>query len=124
PPRHPRRADQRRGSPAVLSNAWLIPLIPAVGFVVVLLVGKHLPRKGSDVAIAAVGASFVLACIALVQWIQRVNDHGSSGALRGVGRAVLPTSEGGLTAVDHRFTSWQNDAVEFRAGTHLDGLVV
>ena len=108
----------------MLSNAWLIPLIPAVGFVVVLLVGKHLPRKGSDVAIAAVGASFVLACIALVQWIQRVNDHGSSGALRGFGRAVLPTSEGGLTAVDHSFTWWQNAAVKFGVGTHLDGLAV
>ncbi|HMF84146.1 MAG TPA: NADH-quinone oxidoreductase subunit L [Acidimicrobiia bacterium] len=108
----------------MLSNAWLIPLIPAVGFVVVLLVGKHLPRKGSDVAIAAVGASFVLACIALVQWIQRVNDHGSSGALRGFGRAVLPTSEGGLTAVDHSFTWWQNGAVKFGVGTHLDGLAV
>jgi NADH-quinone oxidoreductase subunit L len=108
----------------VLSNAWLIPLIPAVGFVVVLLVGKHLPRKGSEVAIAAVGASFVLACIVLIQWIQRVDDHGSSGALRGFGRAVLPTSEGGLTAVDHSFTWWQNGAVRFGVGTHLDGLAV
>jgi NADH-quinone oxidoreductase subunit L len=108
----------------VLSNAWLIPLIPAIGFVVVLLVGKHLPRRGSEVAIAAVGASFVLACIVLIQWIQRVHDHGSSGALRGFGRAVLPTSEGGLTAVDHSFTWWQNGAVRFGVGTHLDGLAV
>jgi NADH-quinone oxidoreductase subunit L len=108
----------------VLSNAWLIPLIPAVGFLVVLLVGKHLPRKGSEVAITAVGASFVLACIVLVQWIQRVNDHESSGALRGFGRGLLPASERGLTAVDHSFTWWQNGAVKFGVGTHLDGLAV
>jgi NADH-quinone oxidoreductase subunit L len=108
----------------MLSNAWLIPLIPAVGFVVVLLVGKRLPRKGSEVAITAVGASFVMACIVLVQWIQRVNDHEGSGALRGFGRAVLPASEGGLTAVDHSFTWWQNGAVRFGVGTHLDGLAV
>jgi NADH-quinone oxidoreductase subunit L len=108
----------------VLSNAWLIPLIPAVGFVVVLFFGKHLPRKGSEVAITAVGASFVLSCIVLVQWIQRVNDHEASGALRGFGRAVLPTGEGGLTAVDHSFTWWQNGAVRFGVGTHLDGLAV
>jgi NADH-quinone oxidoreductase subunit L len=108
----------------VLSNAWLIPLLPAVGFVVVLLVGKRLPRKGAELAVATVGASFVLACIVLVQWIQRVNDHESSGALRGFGRAVLPTSAGGLTAVDHSFTWWQNGAVRFGVGTHLDGLAV
>ncbi len=108
----------------MLSNAWLIPLIPAVGFLVVLLVGKHLPRKGSEVAITAVGASFVLACIVLVQWIQRVNDHESSGALRGFGRGLLPASERGLTAVDHSFTWWQNGAVKFGVGTHLDGLAV
>ena len=108
----------------MLSNAWLIPLIPALGFVVILFVGKHLPRKGSEVAIATVGASFVLACIVLVQWIQRVEDHESSGALRGFGRALLPAGEGGLTAVDRSFTWWQNGAVKFGVGTHLDGLAV
>src|SRR5919204_6081185 len=108
----------------MLSNAWLIPLIPAVGFVAILFVGKHLPRKGAEVAIATVGASFVLACIVLVQWIQRVDDHAGHGALRGFGRAVLPASEGGLTAVDHSFTWWQNGAVKFAVGTHIDGLAV
>ena len=45
-----------------LENAWLVPLIPAVSFVVILLFGKRLPRKGSEVGIVAVGASFVLSC--------------------------------------------------------------
>jgi len=108
----------------MLSNAWLIPLLPAAGFVVILFVGKHLPRKGAEVAITTVGASFVLACIVLVQWIQRVEDHDAHGALRGFGRALLPASEGGLTAVDHSFTWWQNGAVKFAVGTHIDGLAV
>jgi NADH-quinone oxidoreductase subunit L len=108
----------------MLSNAWLIPLIPAVGFVAILFVGKHLPRKGSEIGITTVGVSFVLACIVLVQWIQRVNDHDTQSALRGFGRAVLPTSEGGLTAVDRSFTWWQNSAVRFGVGIHIDGLAV
>jgi NADH-quinone oxidoreductase subunit L len=108
----------------MLSNAWLIPLIPAVGFVAILFVGKHLPRKGSEIGITTVGVSFVLACIVLVQWIQRVNDHGTHSALRGFGRAVLPASEGGLTAVDRSFTWWQSSAVRFGVGIHIDGLAV
>src|SRR5262249_61751496 len=108
----------------MLSNAWLIPLLPAVGFVVILMVGKDVARKGWEVGITAVGASFVMACIVLVQWIQRVNDHEGSGALGGFGRALLPAGEGGLTAVDHSFTWWQNGAVRFGVGTHLDGLAV
>ena len=43
-----------------LDHAWLVPLIPAVSFVVILLFGKRMPRQGSEVGIAAVGASFVL----------------------------------------------------------------
>ena len=43
-----------------LDHAWLVPLIPALSFVVILLFGKRFPRQGSEVGIAAVGASFVL----------------------------------------------------------------
>src|SRR6266700_6238642 len=108
----------------MLRNAWLIPLIPAVSFVVILLVGKRLPRKGAELAVAAVGASFVLACITAVQWIQRVDDHETRGALRGFGRALLPAKEGGVSAVDHSVTWWQNGSVKFGVGTHIDGLAV
>src|SRR5262249_61196099 len=103
----------------MLSNAWLIPLLPAVGFVVILMVGKHLPRKGSEVAITTVGASFVMACIVLVQWIQRVNDHEGSGALGGFGRALLPAGGGGRTAGDPSFPGGQKGAGRFGGGTQL-----
>ena len=108
----------------MLRNAWIIPLLPALGFVVVLLFGKRLPRKGAELAVATVGASFVLSCIAAVQWIQRVDDHPGKEAVGGFGRALLPTQEGGVTAVERGFTWWQNSNVKFDVGIHIDGLAV
>ena len=65
-----------------LTHAWLIPVIPAVGFAVIILIGKRLPRKGSEVGIAALAAAFVLALGTAIQWIQRVEDAGAGeGAL-------------------------------------------
>jgi NADH-quinone oxidoreductase subunit L len=58
----------------VLEQAWIIPVIPAVSFFLILLFGKRLPRKGSELGIAAVGAAFVLAVVTQVQWFQHVND--------------------------------------------------
>jgi NADH-quinone oxidoreductase subunit L len=108
----------------VLRNAWIIPLLPGLGFVLVLLFGKRLPRKGAELAVATVGASFVLSCIAAVQWIQRVDDHPGKEAVGGFGRALLPTQEGGVTAVSSSFTWWQNANVKFGVGIHIDGLAV
>jgi NADH-quinone oxidoreductase subunit L len=108
----------------MLRNAWIIPLLPAVSFVAILLFGKRLPRKGAELAVTSVGASFVLACIVLVQWIQRVEDAPAHGALRGFGRALLPTQEGGVAAVERGITWWQNGSVKFDVGIHIDGLAV
>jgi NADH-quinone oxidoreductase subunit L len=58
----------------VLEQAWIIPVIPAVSFFLILLLGKRLPRKGSELGVAAVGAAFVLAVVTQVQWFQHVND--------------------------------------------------
>jgi NADH-quinone oxidoreductase subunit L len=58
----------------VLEQAWIIPVIPAVSFFLILLFGKRMPRKGSELGIAAVGAAFVLAAVTQVQWFQHVND--------------------------------------------------
>ena len=57
-----------------LDHAWLIPLLPAVSFALILFFGKRMPRHGSEIGIAAVGASFIFSIGALVQWVQRVND--------------------------------------------------
>ncbi|MDK1039818.1 MAG: hypothetical protein QGD91_13120, partial [Actinomycetota bacterium] len=43
-----------------MDQAWLIPAIPAAAFAILLIFGPYLPRKGDWLAIAAIGASFIL----------------------------------------------------------------
>ena len=61
----------------LLRNAWLIPAIPAASFVVILLFGKRLPRKGSEVGILALLVSWILATACAIQWIRLPVDHES-----------------------------------------------
>ena len=42
----------------MLNYGWIIPAIPAVSFILILLFGKHFPKKGSEIGIAALSASF------------------------------------------------------------------
>ena len=58
----------------MLENAWVIPLIPAASFFLILLFGKRLPKKGAEIGIAALSACFALALVTNVQWFQRVDD--------------------------------------------------
>ena len=34
-----------------LEHAWLIPIVPAIGFALIILFGKRLPMKGSEIGI-------------------------------------------------------------------------
>ena len=117
----------------MLDHAWLIPIIPAVSFALILFFGKRMPRKGSEIGITAVGASFVLSCVTAVQWIQRVNDHEEGGAGHAIGGFLQGArADGrsggarpsGVTAVIHSVTWWQNGGVKFAVGTQIDGLAV
>ena len=54
-----------------LEHAWLIPVIPAVAFALIILFGKRLPMKGSEIGIASMVAALVLAVGAAYQWIDR-----------------------------------------------------
>ncbi len=61
-----------------LRNAWIIPALPTASFVVILLLGKRFPNKGSEVGIAAVGACFILSILTAIAWIIRPesgDDH-------------------------------------------------
>jgi NADH-quinone oxidoreductase subunit L len=125
-----------------LENAWLIPLLPAVSFALILLFGKRLPRRGSELGVAAVGASFVLACGAVYQWIDRVRDADAAeggehalGVLGSIGRSlgiVRPLAEEGgehkvaaaVEPVTRSITWLQNGGIKLTAGIQIDGLAV
>ncbi|MDP9074144.1 MAG: NADH-quinone oxidoreductase subunit L, partial [Actinomycetota bacterium] len=91
-----------------LTNAWLIPLLPALSFVVILLFGKRMPKKGSEVGVAAVAVSFVLAIGTAIAWIGRSAgpDH------------IRPA------AVNDLFLWFKFGANSTNFGIHIDGLAV
>jgi NADH-quinone oxidoreductase subunit L len=114
----------------VLNNGWIIPAIPAVSFLLILLVGKRMPKKGSEIGITALGVSFILACVAVYQWINRVETAtgGKESGLRALGRGVFGAEVGHgepvVTPVLHHITWWQSHGVEFGVGIRMDGLAV
>ncbi len=117
-----------------LDHAWLVPLIPAISFWVILLFGKRFGARAAWIGITSVGASFVLAVGNVVQWIQHVNDsNGSSGARSGIANAVhgiALTAEGKsgdskfVAPIIHTTTWFQSGGLKFHVGTQIDGLAV
>ncbi len=113
-----------------LEHAWIIPLIPAVSFGLILLVGKRLPKGGSEIGVASIGSSFVLSVLAGIAWIQRVNGGGDGGGGEGGEHALglmARAAEGGEHAIEPivRSVTWfQFGGHEFPVGTMVDGLSV
>jgi NADH-quinone oxidoreductase subunit L len=116
-----------------LDHAFLIPIIPAVAFVIIIFFGKRLPMKGSEVGIASMVASLVLAVGTTVQWVQRVNSVGGeeAGALSkgffGFTRGLLAgggEAEPYVQPVIRSWTWWSSGNMEFGFGQHIDGLAV
>ena len=91
-----------------LEQAYLIPLIPAIAFFIIIFVGKRLPWGGSEVGLISMVASLVIAAGAAMQWIDRVNA--------GHGEEIEP--------VIRQWTWWQSGQVEFGVGQHIDGLAI
>jgi len=77
-----------------LENAWLIPLVPAIGFVFIILFGKKMPQNGSEIGIVSIGISLAISIGATFQWIDRVNSAsgGSDYASGGFFGASEPSS--------------------------------
>ncbi|MEX2324238.1 MAG: NADH-quinone oxidoreductase subunit L [Nitriliruptoraceae bacterium] len=63
-----------RATAGATNAAWLIPVIPVIGFVLVLLTSRMLRERSAVIAIAAAAATFVLA--AAVAW-QVISDPAS-----------------------------------------------
>jgi len=92
-----------------LDNAWLAPVVPTIGFALIVLFGKRLPKKGSELGVLSLLASLVVATGAAWQWIQRVNSAAEE-------QFVAP--------VVRTWSWWQAGGVEFTIGQHVDGLGV
>jgi NADH-quinone oxidoreductase subunit L len=118
-----------------LENAYLIPVIPAVAFFVIILFGKHLPKQGSEVGILSMVSGLVLAVGATWQWIQRVEsvggaEEGSAIArgMYGFARGLVPRAAEGaepyVEPVIRHWTWWQSGGTEFGLGQHIDGLAI
>ncbi|MDQ3569585.1 MAG: NADH-quinone oxidoreductase subunit L [Actinomycetota bacterium] len=124
----------------MLKNAWLVPALPVLSFVLILFFGKRLPKGGHEIGVAALAVAFVLSCIAAVQWVQRPADlevHAPSATEHAVkGEAAEKTPEhNGEKKAEHeaepvrapvvREVTWfDNGQLRVKAGTHIDGLAV
>ena len=127
-----------------LENAWLIALLPAISFVLILFFGKKMPFKGAEFGITAVSISFVLAILTGVAWL----DHRDNYELEKYGEEAVTVIDGADTATDtvslavaqlaaeggekvhpyvavQKSTQWlQSGGIEFNAGIMVDGLSV
>ena len=91
----------------MLEQAWLLPAIPALSFVLILLFGKRFPNKGSEIGILAVGTH--------VRAVDRrrpssgstgsTTPSGHSEGLRALGRGIF-IAEGPATAPRPRSRRW------------------
>ncbi len=63
-----------------MSEAWLLPVLPAGAFAVLVLFGPYLPRRGDWLAIAAIFASFVLAFPIIADLTSALAEHGTEFA--------------------------------------------
>ena len=118
-----------------LEHSWLIPVVPAVGFFLIILFGKKMPMKGSEFGVASMLTSLVVAGGTAYEWIQRVDEGagGESTSARffgALGRAAVPRVEG--TGAGKPFVEpfiktwnwWQSGGTKFTIGMHIDGLSV
>ncbi len=92
-----------------LEHAWLIPIIPVIGFAIIILFGKRLPMKGSEIGVLSMLGSLVLSVGAASQWITRVN-----GA----------AEEQFITPVVRVWNWWQIGGIKFTIGQSIDGLAI
>jgi len=115
-----------------LENAWLVGLIPVIGFAVIIGFGKRLPMKGAEVGLASMAISLVIALGGVVQWIQRTNsaDTGEEAGslIQAFGRTLPQATEGEakpfVTPVVTSWVWWQNSGLEFGIGSSIDGLAI
>jgi len=92
-----------------LEHAWLVPVVPAIAFALIILIGKRMPMKGSELGVLSMFSSLVLSAGAGYQWIQRTNSA---------------TEEQFVEPVIKSWSWWRSGGFDFGIGQHIDGLSV
>ena len=92
-----------------LEHAWLVPVVPAIAFALIILIGKRLPMKGSELGVLSMFSSLVLSVGAGYQWIQRTNSA---------------AEEQFVEPVIKYWSWWRSGGFDFGIGQHIDGLSV
>src|SRR5262245_61905529 len=118
----------------MLDHAWIIPLIPAASFFLILFFGKRMPRKGSEIGLAALGLAFALALVTNVSWWHHVDDSPEqavkpAAALVADGESAAPAAPAAHAApadeekeaetvapVTKEWTWFQNGGVDIKIG--------
>ena len=91
-----------------MSDAWLLPVLPAAAFVALLLFGPWLPRKGDWLAIVAIFATFVLVFPIIADFTDSLAEQGAEFA--GVANSVQWMEVPGF--------------LELRLGVHVDAITI
>jgi len=91
-----------------MTDAWVLPLLPAAAFVLLALLGPYLPRRGDWIAVGAIFAAFVLALLVAADFTSALADHGAefAGVANSVPWVEIPGS------------------IEIRLGVHVDAITV
>jgi NADH-quinone oxidoreductase subunit L len=110
-----------------LDHAYLIPIIPALAFALIIAVGKRMPRGGSEIGLTGMVASLVLAAGAAYQWIGKFSvEGGEEKKEEALGLLARATEEAvpHVEAVIHQWDWWQAGNTVFGVGQHIDGLAI
>ncbi|MGH2656140.1 MAG: NADH-quinone oxidoreductase subunit L [Actinomycetota bacterium] len=82
----------------MIEQAWLIPVVPLVSFLLIVFLGKRVPLRGASIGILAVGASFLMSLIVFLDFL------------------------GGAETVDGSVTWFRLASFQVELGMHVDGL--
>ncbi|MHB8463607.1 MAG: NADH-quinone oxidoreductase subunit 5 family protein, partial [Acidimicrobiales bacterium] len=94
----------------ILDNIWLIPAVSFASFWLILFGGKRLPKKGSELGVAALAVCWVLSVWAAVEWIRRPSAGEGADKIR--------------PFIEHGYTWFTNGQIKITFGFHTDGLAV
>ncbi len=74
-----------------MEHAWILPTLPFGAFVVLLLVGRYLPRRGDFLAVGAMVAAAVLFSLMLADLVKALGEEGFRGVVSGLDWLELDT---------------------------------